>query len=285
MKQRVRVVGIVKSGDAFLFLKKKSESAAGPSIWTLPASKIIFGEQPEEAMARIMYEDLGLQAESLRLKDVVTFIAANDEKQVANLYIIYEIGVSKQAKLELSEKYRAYRYIKGVETGEMRLDETTMAVMQLESGKNEEVINYRGAAHGATIYVDGASRGNPGASGIGYRVVAEDGRELMRGNEFVGFATSRVAEYYALKKGCEVAIELGLKSVRFVSDSLMVVNQMNGVYKVKNHDLFRIYRDIRRLLKNFEACAFIHVKREQNKEADAEANQAINEHGVFGTKV
>ena len=199
--------------------------------------------------------------------------------------LIYEIGVSKQAKLELSEKYRAYRYVKGVETGEMRLDETTMAVMQLESGKNEEVINYRGAAHGATIYVDGASRGNPGAAGIGYRVVAEDGRELMRGNEFVGFATSRVAEYYALKKGCEVAIELGLKSVRFVSDSLMVVNQMNGVYKVKNHDLFRIYRDIRRLLKNFEACAFIHVKREQNKEADAEANQAINEHGVFGTKV
>lgn len=276
MKQRVRVVGILKSGDAFLFLKKRGGLKAEAPIWTLPASKIIFGEQPEEAMARTLYEDVGILTESMRLKDVVTFIASDSDRQVANLYIIYEIGISKGAKLELGEKYSAYRYVKGIETGEMRLDETTMAVMQLEASVNEEVINYRGAANGATVYVDGASRGNPGASGIGYVVIGEDGQELVRGNEFIGFATSRVAEYYALKKGCEIAVELGLKSVRFMSDNLMVVNQMNGIYKVKNEDLRRIYRDIRRLLRSFEACAFVHIKREQNKIADRESNAAID---------
>jgi ribonuclease HI len=87
-----------------------------------------------------------------------------------------------------------------------------------------------------------------------------------------------VAEYYALKEGCEQAIELGLKSVRFVSDNLMMVNQMNGVYKVKNNDLLPMYRDIQKLLENFDACAFVHVNRELNKEADEEVNLAIDRH-------
>ena len=73
-------------------------------------------------------------------------------------------------------------------------------------------------------------------------------------------------------------IELGYKSVRFVSDRLMMVNQMNGIYAVKNRDLLPIKRDIDALLKQFEAVAFVHVRREYNKEADAEANLAIDRH-------
>ncbi len=79
--------------------------------------------------------------------------------------------------------------------------------------------------------------------------------------EFIGFATARVAEYYAMKAGIEKAIELGLKTVRIVADNLMMVNQMKGIYKVKNRDLLAIYDDIRELLGNFEACAFVHVMR------------------------
>lgn len=108
--------------------------------------------------------------------------------------------------------------------------------------------------------------------------VDENGMEIKRGGEFIGFATSRVAEYFALKEGCEQAIELGYKTVRFVSDNLMMVNQMNGVYQIKNSDILQIYNDINNLILKFEAVAFVHVRREQNEAADAEANMAIDQH-------
>ena len=95
---------------------------------------------------------------------------------------------------------------------------------------------------------------------------------------FIGFATSRVAEYYGLKEACEQAIHLGFKSVRFVSDNLMMVNQLNGIYAIKNKDVLPIYNDIQELLKQFEAVAFVHVRREYNREADEQANLAIDRH-------
>ncbi len=69
---------------------------------------------------------------------------------------------------------------------------------------------------------------------------------------------------------------MGLKSVRFVTDSLMVANQMNGIFQVKNQDILPIYQDIQRLLDDFEVVAFSHVPRSQNAVADKEANNAID---------
>ena len=109
-----------------------------------------------------------------------------------------------------------------------------------------------------------------------HALVGENGAVLACGGEFIGFATSRVAEYYAMKAGIEKAIELGLRTVRVVADNLMMVNQMKGIYKVKNRDLLAIYDDIQGLLGNFDACAFVHVMREQNQQADAQANRAID---------
>ena len=86
----------------------------------------------------------------------------------------------------------------------------------------------------------------------------------------------RLAEYYGLKEGIEQAIELGLKSVHFKSDSLMMVNQMNGVYRVKNRDLMLIHDDIWKLLGKLDAYSFEHVSRDQNREADKEVNVAID---------
>ena len=107
--------------------------------------------------------------------------------------------------------------------------------------------------------------------------MAPDGTVLRRGGEFLGFSTSRLAEYYALKEGIEQAIDLGLKKVRFMSDSLMLVNQMNGVYKVKNKDLMQVHADVLRLLEKLDSYSFVHVPREKNREADKEVNRVIDE--------
>ncbi|MBR1801999.1 reverse transcriptase-like protein [Candidatus Saccharibacteria bacterium] len=294
MKQRIRVVGIVHKGDDILLLKRPRGRVEAEMIWELPTAKISFGEQPEEAMARAIDEELGVNVESLVLKDVITFVALSASSRLYNLYIIYEITLSSDAKITLSDRYTQYKFLRyGADSiSKLKIDDATLSVLSVElgmgnnrseafdrpitTGQTENV--YRNVANGVTIYTDGASRGNPGPAGLGYYVIDENGHEIKRGGEFIGFATSRVAEYYALKEGCEQAIELGYKSVRFVSDNLMMINQMNGIYVVKNRDLMPIYNDIQELLKQFEAVAFVHVRREYNKEADEQANLAIDRH-------
>ena len=197
-----------------------------------------------------------------------------------HLYIIYEFSLPIDAKIELSDRYSQYKFLK---TGSdalssLHLDEATLSVLSIELGENTVSTEVRNVANGATVYIDGASKGNPGPSGIGYYIIDQNGQEVRRGGEFIGFATSRVAEYFALKEGCEQAKELGMKSVRFVSDNLMLVNQMNGIYKVKNRDLIPIYNDVQKLVREFEAVAFVHVNREFNKQADEQANLAILKH-------
>ncbi len=278
MKQRIRVVGIIQNERDVLIMKKAQGRVDGMPTWELPTGKIKFGEQPEEAIERTLEEYLGVEVtKQTKLHDVVTFMAPQGSSQLSNLYIVYFITLGPEAKLQPRERYSAYKYIKPEEVGNYRLDEASMTVLEME-GRGQVRANYKEVANSATVYVDGSSRGNPGPSGIGYKVVGVNGEILAQGGEFIGFATSRVAEYYAMKEGCEQAIELGLKSVRFVSDNLMLVNQLNGIYKVKNRDILPIYDDVRRLAENFEACAFVHVAREQNADADAEANAAIDRH-------
>lgn len=270
-------MGIVKSDHGILVMKRSHGRRDGASVWELPTGKIKFGEQPEEAFSRMLGEYLGVGAEKVILKDVITFLAPVGASQLSNLYIIYDVILPKGAKVAAQDRYSAYKYIRFDEAASYRLDEASAIALEIEERDGSRVReSQKAVANSATVYVDGSSRGNPGPSGIGYYIVGERGEVLACGGEFIGFATSRVAEYYALKEGCEQAIELGLKSVRFVSDNLMMVNQMNGIYKVKNRDLLAIYDDIQKLLLNFDACAFVHVVREQNMQADAQANLAID---------
>lgn len=274
MKQRIRVVGIIRDEEGVLVLKRGRGRSEAPVFWELPTGKIGFGEQPEESMARLLADSVGLSVTEIKLKDVITFLALEGASQLNNLYIIYEIKVLGGAKPEPSGRWTSYKYIKDYTV--VKLNEASISVLEIEDGKlNPNKVDSREVANSAMVYVDGASRGNPGPAGIGYCIFSEDGKVLKRGGEFIGFATSRVAEYFALKEGIEQALEMGMKSVRFYSDSLMVVNQMNGIFQVKNHDIMTIHQDIENLLSKFEAVAFYHIPRLQNAAADKEANLAI----------
>lgn len=278
MKQRIRVAGIVQDGQEILIMKKAQGRIDGAPIWEIPTGKIKFGEQPEEAMDRMLDEYLGVEvAEEIKLRDVVTFLAPQGASQLSNLYIIFLVKLKPDTKIVAQERYSAYKYIKLDELAGYHLDEASLTALEIEQ-KDDAAANLKTVANSATVYVDGCSRGNPGPAGVGYHIVGPSGEILASGGEFIGFATSRVAEYYALKLGCEKAIELGLKTVRFVGDNLMMINQMNGIYKVKNRDLMPIHDSVKELLSNFEACAFVHVAREQNAKADREANLAVDRH-------
>lgn len=294
MKQRIRVSAICrKDGDILLLKRAGGRIDNAEADFELPTGKIIFGEQPEEAMARVLYENTGVKTASLQLTDAVTFTSLEGSSQLGSLYIIYEVKLDEGASVKVtSERYSSYKWIPIAETTNYSLEQATMMVLQITSTKGAEIhskIRHVGdgkiaAATGdfATIYTDGGSRGNPGPSGLGYYILGPDGREIKRGGEFLGMSNSRLAEYYGLKEGLEQAIELGLKRVNFMSDSLTMVNQMNGVYQVKNLDLMQVYSDVLGLLSKLESYSFTHVPREQNKEADAEVNRVIDENTMRG---
>jgi ribonuclease HI len=127
------------------------------------------------------------------------------------------------------------------------------------------------------IHIDGGSRGNPGpaAAGIVIRDAADN--EILCGHGFfLGHATNNVAEYRGLIEGLKKAAELGAQKVDVVSDSELMVRQMNGQYRVKNPGLATLFQEAGLLRKNFKHFNIRHVRREQNKDADRLVNQALD---------
>jgi ribonuclease HI len=131
----------------------------------------------------------------------------------------------------------------------------------------------------AVMYCDGASRGNPGKSGIGIAINLTDEntgeKRNYRISEYIGIATNNVAEYSALIKGLEKAKSLGIRKIIIFLDSELLVRQINGIYKVKNKNLIPLWIQANNLLKYFDSYTITHVPREMNVEADSLAGQAI----------
>lgn len=134
------------------------------------------------------------------------------------------------------------------------------------------------------LYADGGSRGNPGPSASGYVIFDLHDGILVDKGVYLGITTNNQAEYTALKLGLEEAHAMGARSVHVYMDSLLVVNQMKGVFKVKNRDLWPIHEAIKDLVAKFKEVKFTHVPRELNKAADAAVNRALDAHISNGTE-
>lgn len=126
------------------------------------------------------------------------------------------------------------------------------------------------------LFGDGGSRGNPGPSASGYVLLDMDDNILFKSGVYLGITTNNQAEYQSLKLGLEEAHKLGAQEVAVYMDSLLVINQMKGIFKVKNRDLWPIYEAIKDYLKNFHKVTFTHVPRELNKLADGEVNSTLD---------
>jgi ribonuclease HI len=139
----------------------------------------------------------------------------------------------------------------------------------------EPVAKPAAAAYRANI--DGGSRGNPGPASYG--VVIRDGRGeiVARLKKYIGRMTNNVAEYYGLIAALDYAQSQGVRALRIESDSELLVKQMRGLYKVKSADLQPLFERAKKMSQGFESFRIDHVYREQNREADALANEALDE--------
>jgi ribonuclease HI/pterin-4a-carbinolamine dehydratase len=128
------------------------------------------------------------------------------------------------------------------------------------------------------LFSDGGSRGNPGPSASGYVLLDLNDKILVDEGKYLGVTTNNVAEYQALKLGLQAAKKLGAREVDCYLDSLLVVNQMRGIFKIKNRDLWPVHAAIKDLVSQFKRVHFQHVPREHNTLADAAVNRVLDEH-------
>lgn len=158
----------------------------------------------------------------------------------------------------------------------------SQAIDNLELIDEEKVlakddVNVTSGVTEVKIYADGGSRGNPGPSASGFVVLDMSGKVLLGQGIYLGITTNNQAEYQALRLGLAAAYEnFQAKRVHVYMDSLLVVNQMKRIFKVKNRDLWPIHDAINSYLNKFEQVEFTHVPRELNKLADAQVNKALD---------
>jgi ribonuclease HI len=125
------------------------------------------------------------------------------------------------------------------------------------------------------LYFDGCSKGNPGPAGAGY-VLYQGSREISSKSEFIDLnETNNLAEYYALVLGLKASLSCGIRNLTVYGDSLLVINQVTGKYKVNSHKLNKYYEFAIELSKQFQSVRYQHIPREQNKRADELANLSL----------
>jgi ribonuclease HI len=131
-----------------------------------------------------------------------------------------------------------------------------------------------------TAYFDGGSRGNPGPAGWGAYIVKDDGTVLAELSGALGVATNNVAEYTGLIAALQWAADNDVTAMAVKGDSLLIVEQMRGNYKVKNEGLKPLHMKARMLVMQIGNVSFAHVPREKNKDADRLSNVGMDANGV-----
>ena len=131
-----------------------------------------------------------------------------------------------------------------------------------------------------TAYFDGGSRGNPGPAGYGAYIVDGDGTVVAELSGALGVATNNVAEYHGLIAALQWAADHDITAVKVKGDSLLLIEQMRGNYKVKNEGLRPLYHRARMLVMQIGDVSFEHVPREQNKDADRLSNVGMDANGA-----
>lgn len=127
------------------------------------------------------------------------------------------------------------------------------------------------------IYIDGASRGNPGRSGAGI-LIRETKGSIHRLKRYLGILTNNQAEYEALINALKAAKGLKKNHLMIYSDSLLLVSQINGNWRTRNPNILALSKKARSLIKGFKHVEVHHIPRELNREADRLANAAIDEY-------
>lgn len=285
MKQKVSVRAILRDGNKALLFRRATGRETILGKYELPGGKIDYGEQPEDALRRHLEQDTGIILGAIRLHDVLTYID-HDDRDIQYTFLLYEVGVNPATRIRLSENYDHYQWWSSNELSQEKMTESSKLLLGISAqqitGQPEqgEVIEAASSSditgERVIVYSDGGSRGNPGPSASGFVVMDAVENVIHQGGLYLGITTNNQAEYHGVRLGLEKALEMGARVVDFRIDSLLVVNQLNGIYKIKNRELWPINERIKELVTHFDNVTFHHVRREYNQLADGMVNKILN---------
>ncbi|MBI3889759.1 reverse transcriptase-like protein [Candidatus Saccharibacteria bacterium] len=287
MKQRISVRAIIRQDDKILLLRRATGRQTILGLYEVPGGKIAYKEQPEDALRRYLHDDGGIHIQTSQLFDAVTYID-HDDRDIQYAVIVYLVGLAEgHHGVELSQNYDKYEWTKSSNIQHEHVTDLTqliLGIIEQEKITDETIqtISHNDVSEATyervIIYSDGGSRGNPGPSAAGYVILSGRDEVVDKGGEYLGITTNNQAEYHGVRLGLEKAHELGYRQIDFRIDSMLVVNQMNGIYKIKNRELWPIHERIRALMLQFDKVTFSHVKREFNQLADGMVNRTLDAH-------
>lgn len=288
MIQRIEVRSLLKKDNRILLLKRKGGRDDLRGKYELPGGRVESWEQPGDAAARHIRESAGLEVQSSYLSDVFTY-TDNTGRDVQYAVIAYTASApGSRGDVKLGTKYSRYVWKKLSDIQHNDITEVSYALLGLHrespgvsatvDGTRDErdVVYTTKTRSDVVVYSDGGSRGNPGPSAAGYVVKDGEGTLVYEGGAYLGITTNNQAEYHGVRLGLEKAWELGATSVESYIDSMLVVNQLNGQYVIRNRELWPIHERIRELVGQFDRVVFRHVKREFNQQADAMVNRILD---------
>lgn len=286
MKQKVSIYAIIKQNSKVLLLKRAKGREDIIGKLELPGGELPFQLSPQEAAASFMRDQTGLEPTTLQLYDARAYQSKYDA-QTQRIDIVYLAAPQGSPHVELSERHSKYVWKKMPEIQLNDVTEATYNLLDLEHhfenaeklGEKESIsVAEKSTKNRAIIHSDGGSRGNPGQSAAGFIIYDENEQLIEKGGSYLGITTNNQAEYHAVRLALEAAAKQDIRNIQFRIDSMLVVNQLTGVYKIKNRDLWPVHERIKELVEQFDHVSFTHVRREFNKEADAMVNKILDEH-------
>jgi len=287
MKQRLSVRAIINEDGKALLLRRSNGRDTIMNKYELPGGKLAYGEQPEDALRRYLHDDAGLHVQSAQLFDAVTYID-HDDRAIQYGVIVYLVTLTQQRHpMKLSGNYSKYKWhsVSSVQQYELTdLTQLLLGIIQQEQLTDKTLATIKNndekntPSDAATIFSDGGSRGNPGPSAAGFIILNNRQEVIAEGGEYLGITTNNQAEYHGVRLGLEEAEKLGYRKIDFKVDSMLVVNQMKGFYKIKNRELWPIHERIRSLMTKFDRVTFTHVPRQFNQLADGMVNKTLDAH-------
>lgn len=212
-------------------------------------------EKPKSLYQKFEFKDFDKAFEFIE-KVAVHAKGLNHHPTITNTYNVVELELSSHDAGKVTDKDR-------------QLAEAIDKIAAVEDPKQAVLTK-------AKLFADGGSRGNPGPSALGYAILDMDDRIVKKEGIYIGITTNNQAEYRAVKAGLEDAIRLGVKDLEVYLDSMLVVNQVNGEWKMKNPELMPIYSAIKGLVPEFDKITFSHVPRALNKIADGMVNECLD---------
>lgn len=245
-------------------------------LCSLPILEQALRSSPEDVIGSYCQKSFKIVPDDIAIVDACT---THDDE---TLYLVYRLCFTVD-QYSLISGNKSVCWLKELEVGnKASLNDISNYLLQRVKNrvfkKTTDEVTLVSRQDKFVLYTDGGSRGNPGHSGVGYSIYDSSGSVIQEGCEYIGIAVSGVAEYQAVLRGLEAALNLGIKNLEVRVDNLMIAKQMNGLYQVKNRELWPIHERIVKLSAQFEKIKFIHIKREFNQIADRLVNQALDDY-------